>query len=1154
MSPDRERELKELLAHAEGLRETARAEGEPSGAVAELEEALAGLLAAHRAPEQAELSAEVRETVVSRLRDASQAKSQQRTESWRLNGHAVSGWLSSVFGARRDGRGEHRALMRRLAWAGVAWAGIGILVFVAIKGIGGPTERPGMIVGEPTQRKQGTGAPPRPDVPGDRQPQAPLVRNVPNLDGQDGGRPSPPRSPRGPERGWLAQRVEYGRITAVVGEPWILLPGDNLPRPVSVGTAIASEMTLCLGEADRCEVRYGDGSTLRLGEWARLVHGKDERSLRTASRPKRVRLDFGSLYAKIVDVPEGEDRFEVETPVATASVIGTEFTLTVQEKGGQRTNRGSGQGNPPAESSHLEAILSVSSGVVEFVNKLGSKTVPYLSESRATADSPPSQPVLRGTIRQFIITNANEHPVATAQPVEPALEPWRLVFPVHWSGVWVADVDPTFGTGNETPTKEEARVTRVVPGSAGDLAGIRVGDVVEALNGRKVYGAREVLAEFAAPSAASVELGLMRKGEPVLAKVRPEKHPYFSQGFWIAETLPPGLANAALSLIRGDDANAEKLLAATVSAYPNSAAAHSNLAVLYDSQENMALASRHYDAAVRLAPKNALYRFNRAWFNFNVGYVDNALADAEASVRLAPNWFKGLSSLSWMYWVAGRQRESLSVAERTARKFPNEADAWVDLADAHWHYQHAEEAEAASLKALAIEPDFDMALLALGRASYHMHKDKECRAAYQKVLAVHPSHPDVWQNLAELNEREGRNDEAEQAYLLAIERNPTKAPNYGNLGLLYRNLKRFDDAERIFRKGIEVDPTSGQLYSNYGGMLAFFPARQQEAKELLIRAIVLDPRNPITLDNLAFLLRRLGDIENAERLIKYEIEVAPKGPEGYYHLGFLYIDLKKWKEAEALMRRAIELLPEKPMSQGDLHFAAQAHGELGYILTNTDRRDEALREYEISVSLDPSMLGERDRIGEIRFLKGQFADALKAFQENYSRSPKNAHFVFDVAKAQHALGNLDEAEKGYRETLSLNANFFQAKKGLAWLLGKQGRSLDEALSLAESALAASEAVLQRDPGQGALVAEMTDGLGWVRFLRGELTEAEASIRRAIELFKNSPYAATSWYHIGQIEEKRGNKAAAIEAYRKSLSLNPDYKLAKEALDRIGGTL
>lgn len=74
-------------------------------------------------------------------------------------------------------------------------------------------------------------------------------------------------------------------------------------------------------------------------------------------------------------------------------------------------------------------------------------------------------------------------------------------------------------------------------------------------------------------------------------------------------------------------------------------------------------------------------------------------------------------------------------------------------------------------------------------------------------------------------------------------------------------------------------------------------------------------------------------------------------------------------------------------------------------------------------------------------------------------------------------------------------------------------------------------------------------LGWTAFLAGNLDIAEQMTRKAIAAGGAPDPTGAAWFNLGLIEEKKGDKPAAIAAYTASLRLRP-HGVVRAALARI----
>ena len=98
-----------------------------------------------------------------------------------------------------------------------------------------------------------------------------------------------------------------------------------------------------------------------------------------------------------------------------------------------------------------------------------------------------------------------------------------------------------------------------------------------------------------------------------------------------------------------------------------------------------------------------------------------------------------------------------------------------------------------------------------------------------------------------------------------------------------------------------------------------------------------------------------------------------------------------------------------------------------------------------------------------------------------------------LAQLHQRAGREAEAITAYRTVLRLDSDNIMALNNLAWLLGKEGHNLEEALALAERAY-------QKAPGS----AVVADTLGWLAFHQGDLERAATLIRQAVAANPDNP--------------------------------------------------
>lgn len=180
----------------------------------------------------------------------------------------------------------------------------------------------------------------------------------------------------------------------------------------------------------------------------------------------------------------------------------------------------------------------------------------------------------------------------------------------------------------------------------------------------------------------------------------------------------------------------------------------------------------------------------------------------------------------------------------------------------------------------------------------------------QKAVAVDPKNKDAWYYLGRAYYTRSQLNEAQAAFQRVLEIDPTNAKAENNLGLVFETKGDIADAERAYRRAIarEKDNTESteQPYVNLGNLLAE-QDRNQEAAELLEKAVSLAPNNSYCRLILGVLYRKMNKLDTARRELIRATELDPQNPVAHYQLGRLYKDAKELDRAKAEFERTAEL-------------------------------------------------------------------------------------------------------------------------------------------------------------------------------------------------------------------------------------------------------
>jgi tetratricopeptide (TPR) repeat protein len=219
---------------------------------------------------------------------------------------------------------------------------------------------------------------------------------------------------------------------------------------------------------------------------------------------------------------------------------------------------------------------------------------------------------------------------------------------------------------------------------------------------------------------------------------------------------------------------------------------------------------------------------------------------------------------------------------------------------------------------------------------------------------------------------------------------------------------------------------------------AFVSPSPDERRELCRRAAVENPRSEICALCLASACREIDDVEGARLALDAALRLAPDWEAAHFEDGKFWLAADDMARARDAFSRASTLMPA---------FSA-ALGNLGATLGELDDPDGAAAAFRHALEHDPDnftllnnigvMERERGRLGaseealtrvttlapefvfghynlgHTRFLRGDYAGALTAYEEGWRRDPqKNRRQGCRLAVVRFANGQIDAAERDF---------------------------------------------------------------------------------------------------------------------------------------------
>jgi len=172
-----------------------------------------------------------------------------------------------------------------------------------------------------------------------------------------------------------------------------------------------------------------------------------------------------------------------------------------------------------------------------------------------------------------------------------------------------------------------------------------------------------------------------------------------------------------------------------------------------------------------------------------------------------------------------------------------------------------------------------------------------------------------------------------------------------------------------------------------------------QAKELLIKAIEIQPKNKTAIHNLGTCFKELGKLDESKNYYNKVLEIDPKHINAHYNLGIIYYELRDLKKAKSYLKKTTEL-------QKNFGFAFFS---LGNVHTDLKEYNEAMSCYQKAIEINPNIVGAHNNLGLIYRTLNDLENAVKSYQKAIKLQPKHGGAYHNLALAYKELGKFDQS-------------------------------------------------------------------------------------------------------------------------------------------------
>ncbi|MFN7996571.1 MAG: tetratricopeptide repeat protein [Bryobacteraceae bacterium] len=439
------------------------------------------------------------------------------------------------------------------------------------------------------------------------------------------------------------------------------------------------------------------------------------------------------------------------------------------------------------------------------------------------------------------------------------------------------------------------------------------------------------------------------------------------------------------------------------------------LGIALGMQNQLRESDEYLEKALHLDPSDTATRRNLAWNQFQLGQLAPAKANLLRVLKEKPADRQATLVLGMVdeelkeYPTAARLLESVP-AEVTQR-----AESVAALARAYHHLgSHTKALD--TLKQLQDQRYEPGGIFLGGQVAAEIHQYEMAASLFESIRGSYPDHAKLGYNLALAQDRAGHPAQAETTLREVIAAGPASSQVYNLLAWCRYKQDDFRGAAVALDQAIALDPGDETNYLD-GGMMLLEHRRYEAALDAAEKALQVAPDSYRAHRLKALVSLKMGRVNEAENYYERAVKLNPNDAQAITGLATAQLDTGKAKEAEQTLARAIERLPR----------AALLYQAYGSMLLWGDRQEEAatqLRAVDLlrrAASLDASLAEPHYQLGKLALREDRIEEARRELEAAVRLDPASSKNHYSLSQAYRKLGRRSDAAREVLQFQSLKA-------------------------------------------------------------------------------------------------------------------------------------
>ncbi len=523
-------------------------------------------------------------------------------------------------------------------------------------------------------------------------------------------------------------------------------------------------------------------------------------------------------------------------------------------------------------------------------------------------------------------------------------------------------------------------------------------------------------------------------------------------------------------------------------------------------------------------------------------------------------------------YITGNYEEAEKLYKKCIQLNNNDAAAMFELAKISLMKNNRHEALIYARQATKIDSGNKFYMLLYGSLLQSFEQYDAAVNVFKRVLELSPNNPDYYNRLAVAYIYAGKNDKAIETFnqleekigitedismkkqnLYLQENNPEKAITeieklvaqypketrfYGILAEMYLNNGMNDKALETYHIIKELDPDDPYIHVSLADYYKKNGEDKKAFEELKIgfsnKNLDIDTKVQILLSYYTANEYYKDNKDEAFQLAEILIKVHPDDPKAWSIYGDLLYQDDRFEDARTAFRTVISMDSSKYVVWEQLLF----------IDSQLEDNDALLDESVRTIDLFPEMPVPYLFAGGVYYMKKEWdkcVDILSVGVNYVVNNPQlKEQFLTYLGDAYNQVGDNQKSDKCYDEVLQINPNNDFVLNNYAYYLSLRNERLDKAAEMAKKSV-------DLKPNSSANL----DTYGWVLYMKGNFSDAEFLIKRALD--NGGDKDADVLEHYGDILWNLDRKDEALQYWEKAKntggggSKNLDRKVKEKKL-------